>query len=79
MFFYRLQKLSLQERVIKMYKYHLKALSVQGLKMKTGETPLKYAKRIDEILEFKTVNFETITDIFNKACYSNIPIDKAIW
>jgi Transglutaminase-like enzymes, putative cysteine proteases len=75
-FFYRLQKLSLQERVIKMYKYHLKALSVQGLKMKTGETPLKYAKRIDEILEFKTVNFETITDIFNKACYSNSPIDK---
>lgn len=75
-FFYRLQKLSSQESVMKMYKYYLKALSVQGLKMKTGETPLKYAKRIDDALEFKSVNFETITDIFNKACYSNSPIDK---
>ncbi|WP_160686941.1 transglutaminase domain-containing protein [Clostridium sp. C2-6-12] len=75
-FFYRLEKLSSQESVMKMYKYYLKALSVQGLKMKSGETPLKYAKRIDEALEFKKVSFETITDIFNKACYSNSPIDK---
>jgi hypothetical protein len=75
-FFYRLQKLSLQEGVIKIYKYFLRALSLQGLKMKSGETPLKYAQRIDDTLEFKKVNFETITEIFNKACYSNIPIDK---
>jgi Transglutaminase-like enzymes, putative cysteine proteases len=75
-FFYRLQKLSLQEGVIKIYKYFLRALSVQGLKMKSGETPLMYAKRIDDALEFETLKFETITDIFNKACYSNSPIDK---
>lgn len=75
-FFYRLEKLPLQERVIKIYKYFLRALSVQGLKMKSGETPLKYAKRIDDSLEFKTIKFETITEIFNKACYSNSPIDK---
>lgn len=75
-FFYRLQKLPLQEGVIKIYKHFLRALSVQGLKIQSGETPLKYAQRIDESLEFKTLNFETITDIFNKACYGNSPIDK---
>ena len=75
-FFYRLQKLSLQEGVMKIYKHFLRALSVQGLKIQSGETPLKYAQRIDDTLEFKTLKFETITDIFNKACYSNIPIDK---
>lgn len=75
-FFYRLQKLPLQEGVIKIYKHFFRALSVQGLKMQSGETPLKYAQRIDDTLEFKGVSFETITEIFNKACYSNIPIDK---
>ena len=75
-FFYRLQKLPLQEGVIKIYNHFLRALSVQGLKMQSGETPLKYAQRIDDTLEFKALSFETITDIFNKACYSNIPIDK---
>lgn len=75
-FFYRLQKLSLQEGVIKIYKHFLRALSVQGLKIQSGETPLKYAQRIDDTLEFKELSFKTITDIFNKACYSNIPIDK---
>lgn len=75
-FFYRLQKLPLQEGVIKIYRHFLRALSVQGLKMQSGETPLKYAQRINDTLEFKGVSFETITEIFNKACYSNIPIDK---
>jgi hypothetical protein len=75
-FFYRLQKLPLQEGVIKIYKHFLRALSVQGLKMQAGETPLKYARRIDDTLEFKELSFKTITDIFNKACYSNIYIDE---
>lgn len=75
-FFYRLQKLSLQEGVIKIYKHFLRALSVQGIKIQSGETPLKYAQRIDDTLEFKELSFKTITDIFNKACYSNIPINK---
>lgn len=75
-FLYRVQKLPLQEGVIKMYKHFLRAFSVQGLKIQSGETALKYAQRIDETLGFKPLNFETITDIFNKACYSNIPIDK---
>lgn len=75
-FFYRLQKLPVQKGVIKIYKHFLRTLSAQGLKMKSGETPLKYAQRIDDTLEFKGVSFETITEIFNKACYSNIPSDK---
>lgn len=75
-FFYRLKKLPVQEGVIKIYKHFLRALSVQGLKLQAGETPLKYGQRIDDTLEFKGVSFETITDIFNKACYSNSPIDK---
>jgi hypothetical protein len=75
-FFYRLQKLPAQKGVIKIYKHFLRTLSVQGLKMQSGETPLMYAQRIDDTLEFKGVKFEDITEIFNKACYSNIPIDK---
>ena len=73
---YRVQRLPSQQGVIKMYKHFLRAFSVQGLEIKSGETPLKYAQRIDEVLGFKQFNFRTITDIFNKASYSDMPIDK---
>lgn len=73
---YRLKKYFSKKGIIKMYKYFLRAFSVQGLKINIGETPLQYAQRIDEILGFNDLSFKIITDIFNKACYSNEPISK---
>lgn len=72
---YRLQKYPSKNRIIKIYKRFLRTFSVQGFKIKIGETPLQYAQRIDETLEFNEIRFRSITDIFNKSSYSNIPIN----
>ena len=72
----RAQMLTPRQSVIKMYKHYLNALSLQGLKIKPGETPLQYAQRIDENLDFKPISFKSITDAFIKARYSNIPVNK---
>lgn len=58
-----------------MYKRFLRIFSVKGLKIKIGETPLQYSQRIDETLEFNEITFRSITEIFNKASYSNSPIN----
>lgn len=73
---YRLQRLTPQQGVLEMYRHFLRALSVQGLQMKPGETPLQYAHRIDESLDFKPLSFKTVTDTFIKARYSNNSIDE---
>ncbi len=72
----RAQMLNPRQSVIKMYKHYLNALSLQGLKIKPGETPLQYAERIDENLDFTPINFKSVTDAFIKARYSNISINK---
>lgn len=73
---YRLKKYSSKQEIIKTYKRLLRGFSLQGLKINIGETPLQYAQRLDEILDSNDLSFKTITDIFNKACYSNEPISK---
>lgn len=73
---YRLQRLTPQQGVTEMYRHFLKALSVQGHQIKPGETPLQYAHRIDESLDFKPSSFKTVTDAFIKARYSNNSIDE---
>lgn len=72
---YRLKKYPSKNRVIKIYKRFLRIFSLQGFKIKIGETPLQYAQRIDETLGFNEISFRSITDIFNKASYSNSPIN----
>ncbi len=71
----KLQSLTPEKKIIEMYKYFLRALSVQGLPIKHGETPIHYAQRIDESLAFKP-GFNTVTEIFLKARYSTISIDE---
>lgn len=71
-----LQRLTPQQGVIEMYRHVLRALSVQGFQIKPGETPLQYAHRIDESLEFKPSSFKTVTDAFIKARYSSMSIDE---
>jgi hypothetical protein len=59
-----------------MYKYFLRCFSLQGYKISSGETPLQFAKRIEKDMEFNSTNFLTITDIFMKARYSDLPMEK---
>jgi hypothetical protein len=72
---HRIQRLTPQQGVIEMFNHLLRALSVQGLKIKPSETPLQYAHRIDLSIEFKPLSFKTVTEVFIKARYSNMPID----
>lgn len=72
----RLRKLKPKQRVIEMYKYFLRCFSLQGYKIRSGETPLQFAKRIEKDMEFNSTNFLTITDIFMKARYSDLPMEK---
>lgn len=70
----RLVRLTPQKGVIEIYRHLLKVLSVQGYKIKPGETPLMFAQRIEDSLQLKPSSFKTVTDVFTKARYSNIPI-----
>jgi hypothetical protein len=75
-FLHSMQRLTPQQGVIEMYNHLLRALAVQSLKIKTSETPLQYAYRIDLSNGFKPISFKTVTDIFIKARYSNMSIDE---
>lgn len=70
----KLKKLTTEEQVIEFYDYFLKALSVQGLKLEPGETPLKYSMRVVENSNLS--EFNSITYIFIKARYSNTSVDE---
>jgi hypothetical protein len=73
---YKIKRLTPAQGIIELYKYYLKALSVQGIQIEPGETPLQFAQRIDEVLTFKTTNFQAVTEAFIKARYGNDPMDK---
>lgn len=73
---YRLKKYPSKNRIAKIYKRFLRTFSIKDFKIKIGETPLQYAERIDETLGFNEITFRRITDIFNKASYSNASINK---
>jgi hypothetical protein len=74
--FHRMQRLTPKQRVIEMYRHLLKVLSIQGFQIKPSETPTQYAHRIDDCMEFNSINFMMVTDIFIKARYSNMAIDE---
>lgn len=70
----KLKKLTTKNKVIELYDYFLKALSVQGFKLEPGETPLKYSQRVVENSNLS--EFNSITYIFIKARYSNTSVDE---
>lgn len=70
----KLKKLTTEEQVIELYDYFLKALSVQGLNLEPGETPLKYSMRV--VKNSNLSEFNSVTYIFIKARYSNTSVDE---
>ncbi|MCX8130356.1 MAG: transglutaminase-like domain-containing protein [Clostridia bacterium] len=72
---YRLFKLKKKEPrngVLDMYAYYIKALSVLGYPIKTGETPAQFSQRIDSFIVFnKKDSFKAVTEKFMLARYSD--------
>lgn len=67
---YKMMNLPPRQSVLHLYSYYVSTLTLQGLGIETGETPLQYARRIDAFLFFSPVKFKAITDIFVKCRYS---------
>lgn len=73
---YKVLRLKNNNKVIAIYKYFLRALSMLGLQRKKGETPNEYLAIIKDIeFPFNEEKFKKLTDFFMKAKYSNINID----
>lgn len=74
--YHRLKNLSAKESVISLYSIFLKVLTLHGLDVEPGETPFKFAQRVDKKLFLSPVNFKTITNTFAIARYSENKLDE---
>lgn len=63
-------KMPPKEGVIALYESYLKFLLYQRMPVKAGETPLEYAKRLDDYGHFYPHKFSPIAEVFMKARYS---------
>lgn len=67
---YRILNLPPKECILKLYDYFVKILSLQGLGLRSGETPFQYSKRIDGFMYFSPIKFKAVTEIFARCRYS---------
>ncbi len=64
------RKLPNKKSVISLYKYYLKLLEIDGIKVYPGETPSEFSIRVNKILSINGGCFKDISDIFIKARFS---------
>lgn len=64
------RKLPHKKSVMGLYKYYLKLLEIDGIKVYPGETPSEFSVRVNKILCIKGGCFKDISDIFIKARFS---------
>ncbi|HEX9059858.1 MAG TPA: transglutaminase domain-containing protein, partial [Clostridia bacterium] len=64
------RKLPHKKSVMGLYKYYLKLLEIDGIKVYPGETPSEFAARVNKVLCIKGVCFKDISEIFIKARFS---------
>ncbi|MFZ5989028.1 MAG: DUF4129 domain-containing transglutaminase family protein, partial [Bacillota bacterium] len=72
----KIGKMNPKESVIRLYEIFLKYLLHQGTPVKAGETPLEYAKRLDDYGYFYPYKFDEISAIFIKARYSKAEVTE---
>ncbi len=72
----KFRKLPPRESIIASYNYYLNMLSLAGLAILPGETPFIYSGRVDRSLLSSTTSFQSITEIFVLARYSQNTLDE---
>lgn len=66
-----------KEAIIRLYEIYLSHLSYQYMLVNPGETPLEYAKRLDDYGYFAPEKFIDVASIFVKARYSQNEVTEA--
>lgn len=70
----RFANLPPKERTIHLYHWTLKRFKLLGIPPISSDTPLEYAKRIQEktkFLDIEDANWTTVTQIFTQTCYAD--------
>ncbi len=73
----KIRKMDSSDCTIRMFEYFLMHLKYQGAPFKAGETPLEYAKRLDNYGYLYPFKFKEIADVFIKARYSPLKVSEA--
>jgi len=72
---FKAMKMQPKQSVLFLYAFYIKILSAQKLGIQSGETPNKYAERVDRNVYYQPISFKKLTSIFVKARYSKIEIN----
>ena len=73
---FKAMKMHPKQSILYLYAFYMKILSAQQLAIQPGETPNKYADRVDRNVYFQPTSFKKLTNIFVKARYSKEEINE---